>query len=46
MDMTGNGIKNKTVNVGTNVALRHVRLTTVAVQMQEVLHIMSVCLHP
>lgn len=34
--------KKKTVNVGINVALMHVRLTTVAVQMQEVLHIMSV----
>ena len=29
-----------------NVALRHVRVTIVAVEKQDVLHILSVCLYP
>jgi hypothetical protein len=35
---------NKTRNVHINVTLRGVRVTTVAVEMQYVLHILSVCL--
>ena len=34
----------RTGNVLVNVTLRRVRVTTVAVQKQEVLHILSVCL--
>jgi len=33
-------------NESVNVILRHVRVTTVAVQKQEVLHILSVYLQP
>ena len=39
---TGN--ENKSGNVSINVTLRCVRVTTVAMKMQYVLHIMSVCL--
>jgi hypothetical protein len=35
---------NRTDNVRINVTLRRVRVTIAAVQKQEVLHILSVCL--
>ena len=35
---------NETVNVRVNVTSRHVRVTTIVVQMQQVLHIPSQCL--
>jgi len=34
---------NKTGNVPTNVTLRRVRVTFIAVEKQEILHILSVC---
>jgi hypothetical protein len=38
------GAVNKTRNLRINVTLRRVRVTIVAVQKQEALHILSVCL--
>ena len=35
---------NKTGNVRITLTLRHLRVITVAVQQQKVLHILSVCL--
>ena len=37
---------NRTGNVRINVTMRRVRVTIVAVQKQEILHILSVCLQP
>jgi hypothetical protein len=36
--------RDKTGNVRAKVALRHVRVTTVAVEKQKVVHILSVCI--
>ena len=44
VELNGRMTVNKTVRVRMNVVLRSVRGTVVAVQKQEVLHILSVCL--
>ena len=46
LDCEGYGMRHKTGSVAINGTLRRVLLTSVAVEMQWVLHILSVCLEP